>query len=318
MPPLVSILLPTYNRVSLLKEALESCFAQTLDNLEIIVVVDGCTDDTMSYLSSVKDSRLRVHNQKNCGLCESLNTAMKLAKGAYFQILNDDDRLPPDSSKLLADYLETHPDIGAVFGELVVINETGIPKNCYRVTNAQKHLAMMGRVWHWSKPMMRREAAEKTGWFKSEYDRVEDVDYFIRLRSKVSLAMISVPVYEYRTHPGSSMIERYYTFIIPALKMYLSHIDAGRISPKENTPKRLYSYYIKAACYTRKDKRNEILDQILILAKQRNESFLKSIVLKSHLLNTWLGRKWIRLGYLRNAIIIYLDNLYNKTIAVIK
>jgi len=37
---------------------------------------------------------------------------------------------------------------------------------------------MMGRVWHWSKPMMRREAAEKTGWFKSEYDRVEDVDYF--------------------------------------------------------------------------------------------------------------------------------------------
>jgi len=40
---------------------------------------------------------------------------MKLAKGAYFQILNDDDRLPPDSSKLLADYLETHPDIGARF-----------------------------------------------------------------------------------------------------------------------------------------------------------------------------------------------------------
>jgi glycosyltransferase involved in cell wall biosynthesis len=315
MNPLVSILLPTYNRADLLKQALQSCFAQTLDDLEIVVVVDGSTDETMNYLATIKDKRLQVHYQENRGLSESLNTAMKFAKGKFYQILDDDDTLPPGSSKIMSDYLVNHPDVGTDFGELIVIGKNGKVRNCYRVTNAKKHLEMIGRVWHWSKPMMRREAAEKTGGFNNEFNNVQDVDYFIRLRSNVKLAMIQVPVYEYRIHPGSSMIERYYVFIIPALKMSLFHIDAGRISPNENTPKRLYSIYIKAACYTKKDKRAEILNQIIELAKQRKEPFVKSLIRKSHVFNTWLGRRWIRIGYLRNGLFLHLDNLFNKLIS---
>lgn len=97
--PLVTVYIPTYNRVELLKRAVESVQAQTYKNLEIIIVDDCSQDDTAVYLKEISnlDYRISFHlKQKNSGACASRNIALHMAKGEYITGLDDDDLFLPD------------------------------------------------------------------------------------------------------------------------------------------------------------------------------------------------------------------------------
>ncbi|NWK74508.1 glycosyltransferase [Acinetobacter sp. SwsAc6] len=92
--PLVTVYIPTYNRVDLLKRAVESVRNQTYTNLEIIIVDDCSTDNTHKYLKEVSglDQRIRYFiKEKNSGACVSRNIAIENANGEYITGLDDDD-----------------------------------------------------------------------------------------------------------------------------------------------------------------------------------------------------------------------------------
>ncbi|WP_104494922.1 glycosyltransferase [Acinetobacter indicus] len=92
--PLVTVYIPTYNRVDLLKRAVESVRNQTYSNLEIIIVDDCSTDNTHAYLKEISglDQRIRYFiKEKNSGACVSRNIAIENALGEYITGLDDDD-----------------------------------------------------------------------------------------------------------------------------------------------------------------------------------------------------------------------------------
>lgn len=92
--PLVTVYIPTYNRVELLKRAVESVRQQTYKNLEIIIVDDCSEDSTHEYLAEIskKDSRIKYFiKEKNSGACISRNIAIENAKGKFITGLDDDD-----------------------------------------------------------------------------------------------------------------------------------------------------------------------------------------------------------------------------------
>lgn len=92
--PLVTVYIPTYNRLDLLKRAVESVRQQTYRNLEIIIVDDCSTDGTHKYLEEIskQDSRIRYFlKEKNSGACVSRNIAIENAKGKFITGLDDDD-----------------------------------------------------------------------------------------------------------------------------------------------------------------------------------------------------------------------------------
>lgn len=92
--PLVTIYIPTYNRLPLLKRAIASIKEQSYRNLEIIIVDDCSTDDTPQYLSAlaIEDPRFKYFiKNKNGGACESRNIAINNAQGVYITGLDDDD-----------------------------------------------------------------------------------------------------------------------------------------------------------------------------------------------------------------------------------
>lgn len=96
--PLVTIYIPTFNRVHLLKRAVESVLNQTYENLEIIVVDDGSTDATHEYLLSASeaDKRLSFYiRDVNSGACRCRNIAIEAAKGEFITGLDDDDYFLP-------------------------------------------------------------------------------------------------------------------------------------------------------------------------------------------------------------------------------
>lgn len=92
----VSIVIPTHNRVHLLERALNSALSQTYKEIEIIVVNDGSTDDSIIYLDNLTDPRLKViHIPEARGACNARNIGIKNASGTYITFLDDDDEYLP-------------------------------------------------------------------------------------------------------------------------------------------------------------------------------------------------------------------------------
>jgi glycosyltransferase involved in cell wall biosynthesis len=92
MKPLVSVVIPTYNRENFVAEAVASVLAQSYVDFELIVVDDGSDDATVALLAErFDDTRLMVVSQPNLGVSAARNTGAKLARGEWFAFLDSDD-----------------------------------------------------------------------------------------------------------------------------------------------------------------------------------------------------------------------------------
>lgn len=96
MKPLVSILIPCYNAESWLPETLESALGQTWENIEVIVVDDGSTDNSLAVAKKFESSKVKVISQHNQGASVARNRALQEAQGDFIQYLDADDLLAPD------------------------------------------------------------------------------------------------------------------------------------------------------------------------------------------------------------------------------
>lgn len=103
--PKVSIVVPVYNVEKYLPECLDSILAQTLKDIEVIVIDDGSPDDCAAIIDkySEKDSRIIPIHQKNSGYSASVNKGIKLAKGEYIGIIESDDWIEPNMYETLYD-----------------------------------------------------------------------------------------------------------------------------------------------------------------------------------------------------------------------
>ena len=110
MNPLVSILIPCHNAAPWLAETLESALAQTWQNLEIIVVDDGSTDESLSVAQQFNQRNLQIIPQHNQGAAAARNRALEAAQGEVIQYLDADDMLAPDKIEQQMAMLQAHPN----------------------------------------------------------------------------------------------------------------------------------------------------------------------------------------------------------------
>jgi GT2 family glycosyltransferase len=96
MQPLVSVLIPAYNSANWISETIQSVLAQTWPNLEIIIVDDGSTDQTLAIAQTFVRDRVQVFTQPNQGAAAARNHAIRKAQGDYIQFIDADDLLAPD------------------------------------------------------------------------------------------------------------------------------------------------------------------------------------------------------------------------------
>jgi len=121
--PKVSVIIPTFNRVTLLKHTLDTVLAQHHRDLEIIVVDDGSTDDTASMVAALvagADGRVRYLHHANCGLNASRNRGIAVARGEFLAVLDDDDLWEPAFLSLLLGLLEKFPQAGFAFSNFSI------------------------------------------------------------------------------------------------------------------------------------------------------------------------------------------------------
>ncbi|MGD9991905.1 MAG: glycosyltransferase family 2 protein [Salinivirgaceae bacterium] len=126
--PLVTVLMPCYNALPYLPEALESIINQTYTNLEILCINDGSTDETGEVLEryAKSDSRIRViHNAENIRLIKTLNKGIDIATGEYIARMDADDIALPQRIEKQLRYLETHKHTAIISSGFMRITEAG-------------------------------------------------------------------------------------------------------------------------------------------------------------------------------------------------
>jgi len=112
--PLVSVVIPAYNSAKHIESTLVSVFNQSYPNIEIFVVDDGSSDDTISIVSKYVPEKVTLVSQKNGGACKARNTGLKLSNGKYIQFLDADDLLSTDKISEQVKEIELYPDHLAV------------------------------------------------------------------------------------------------------------------------------------------------------------------------------------------------------------
>lgn len=120
--PLISIGIPTRNRVSYLQEAIESALLQSYSNIEVIVSDNESSDQTREYLASIQDSRIKVFRHEiMIEMVENWNFCLDSAKGEYFLLLSDDDILEKNCIEILLDVYLQNPKVAFSYGSVKII-----------------------------------------------------------------------------------------------------------------------------------------------------------------------------------------------------
>jgi glycosyltransferase involved in cell wall biosynthesis len=117
--PLVSVIIPTYNRAALLCEAVESVLQQTYRNIEIIVIDDGSTDDTTAVMQKYAD-RVRYTRRPNAGVNAARNLGLKQARGEFVALLDSDDLWATYKIELQVRLMKAFPDVGFTFSNFYI------------------------------------------------------------------------------------------------------------------------------------------------------------------------------------------------------
>lgn len=182
--PLVSVIIPVYQGEAMIVDAVKSALNQTFTSLEVIVVNDGSTDNTLAVLSSVQDSRLRVIEQSNQGVAAARNLGVAESLGDYLAFLDADDRWSPDKLAAELSVLKKQSDEVAIvyswyYGvddDNRLINQSPKFKNS---GNLYQVLLENESVMLPSTTLMHRQVFERIGGFQQSCYH-EDRAFFIR------------------------------------------------------------------------------------------------------------------------------------------
>ena len=228
--PTVSVIIPTYNRASMLREAIQSVLDQTYSDFEIIVVDDGSTDDTRKIVNAFFDKRIRYVFQENRGRSNARNHAFALAQGKYIAFLDSDDLFLPGKLEKQVAALEKEPGFGMVYSSAICTDEQGkeIPPFMYKATAS----GMIYRKVAFYIPLtiilptvvMRAEVLSQVGGFDEKMERFEDTDMWRRVARRYPILAIREPLCRIRRHSDNELANQDPENIMRALEYYINKV----------------------------------------------------------------------------------------------
>ncbi len=234
--PIVSVILPTYNRAQFLWDAIYSVLNQTFSGFEIIVVDDGSTDNTEQIIKKFLDPRIIYIKQINQGRSHARNTAIKVSRGKYITFLDSDDLYLPNKLEIQVNYLNNHKKVDMVYTSAYCIDANGKKlKENYQAFNSGNiyNLIAFYRPITITLPtvMIRRNLLNKVDLFDENMVRFEDTDMWRRISKISSINAINEFTCKLRTHPENHLLNQSPDQIIDALNYYSKKIQ------KEDTDK---------------------------------------------------------------------------------
>jgi glycosyltransferase involved in cell wall biosynthesis len=249
MQNLVSVIIPTYNRAEICRQAVNSVLSQTHSNVEVIVIDDESSDNTREIISNL-DSRVRYIWQKNAGVSAARNHGMRLATGDFIAFLDDDDIWHPFKLEAQLSVFKYYPEVGMIWTDMRAVDPEGKilydsylhrMYGAYRFFNADKNFSTtkpLGEIWtncpenwryqnvykgnifswmfmgslvHTSTVILRRKWQKEVGGFdESLLISGEDYDFHFRTCRLGDVSYINITSIDYRIGASDQLSNRKY------------------------------------------------------------------------------------------------------------
>jgi len=199
--PLISVIIPTYNRAKLVLRAIQSALNQTFQDLEVIVVDDGSTDNTREMVGEfVKlDDRVRfLQHTINKGVSAARNTAIMQARGEYIALLDSDCIwLPEKIENQLKAFREASEKVGIVSTGFIY-DDGNEPRTQIRegISGEMYYKLIRGLYWPGepSSLLIKAQCFEKVGLFDEKLPMGEDTDIYIRISKYYHFGTVAEPL----------------------------------------------------------------------------------------------------------------------------
>ena len=191
--PKVSVIIPTYNRLPLLKEAVDSVLRQDFEDFELIVVDDGSTDGTGSEIKPYGGRVRLLQHPQNRGVSAARNTGVLHAKGKYIAFLDSDDLWVKGKLRIQVSFLDENPPYPLCYTDEIWI------RRGRRVNPKLKHAKYSGWIFEKCLPlcilspssaMMRKTLLTKVGLFDEALPVCEDYDFWLRVSIRYPIFFI--------------------------------------------------------------------------------------------------------------------------------
>jgi glycosyltransferase involved in cell wall biosynthesis len=199
--PRVSIVIPTYNRSAIVRRAIDSALAQTFEDLEILVVDDGSTDDTRAALAGYPE-RVRYIRQENGGPAAARNHGMRLARGEYIGFLDSDDAYLPRNVEAHLRRFEERPEAGLVYCGIEILDKNGKRIKDVLPGPGDRGLVLERLIRYnfitSSTVLMRRAAMEFAGEMSTSLWFAEDWYYWLRVASRFPIEFVDEVLVRYQ------------------------------------------------------------------------------------------------------------------------
>ena len=192
MTPLVSVILPTYNRGQYIAKAVESVWRQSYKNLELIIINDASTDATGELVSVFSKHNPRItilRNETNLGIVASLNKGIGVAQGKYIARLDDDDIWCDDKKiEKQVDFLEKNPEYCLTGGGVIKIDKNGKEIVRYLLPEKDEDIRktiLINNAFAHTTVLFRKDTFLKVGGYDERFCFIEDWDLWLKM-GKVS------------------------------------------------------------------------------------------------------------------------------------
>ena len=273
----VSICIPTYNRKDFLKETLDSVFAQTYKDFEVVIVDDGSTDGT-EHMIKEEGYDVRYYWVDHMGQTASRNKLIELAHGEYITFLDSDDLLFPDAVQRLMNVIVSYGSDVFAYGSYVGIDENG--KHVSRKRRKLPSGIIVTELFefinvHSCGTMCAKRLFEQIGGFDTSLRRCSFYKLLLELSSKHRFIAVDKPLFKRRRHSGN-VSDRSFSDRMIELKVLEDFYYYGggkELIPKSRAMKRLSKEGYRAGRCAMKEGLQQTACQLLSQSFRQHPNF---------------------------------------------
>ncbi len=230
--PLVSVILPTYNRERTLRKAIDSVLKQTYSSLELLVIDDASTDATERLVHRINDPRISYRrHENNRGGSAARNSGLAVARGDYLAFQDSDDEWLPHKLETQIDLLSRAPEtVGAVYSTRWCVGPDGSrttqPDEPSTAPRGEIHRALLRRNFIDTPTLVvRRVCWERCGGFDETLPRFQDWEWMIRISKEWRVGYIEEPLVISGSSPDGITDGHSAALVEAERKLLIKHLD---------------------------------------------------------------------------------------------
>lgn len=211
--PMISVIIPTYNRIKTLPRAITSVLNQTYQDIELIIVDDGSSDGTEEYVLGLRDERIRyIKNERNLGPSATRNKGVEYARGKYIAFQDSDDEWKLEKlEKQMKVMMNASEPVQMVYSEMEMYDGNNnlyliVPSRAVDVCNKRGDLfsyLLLNALIGTPTVLIERQAFLREGGFNSQLHSYEDWEFFLRFSQNHRIGFVEEPLIKVHYSPDS-------------------------------------------------------------------------------------------------------------------